>query len=669
MYQSVDKKQRILYERSCTDCFCCLLFTAFLGGMIFVGVIALQEGNPHRLYRGYNYNGRLCGEGTLEGRPLLFWPIAPLEVLANITTTEKFVRLDVVNSTSPPDYTPGTVLGTYAGFIDPSTPICVKKCPSALNVVNNDTVRYPMRHTTTGEVAETDPSRDTVSETTTLTYVDTPVYATTKLMHAYCLPTNATVAKDLIARIGLDSHTQQFQRAIGSLEEGWPFVLIGAVCALLGGFLYLLLLSCCAAPMVWIATVMIPVSMLGMGAYLTYSGFVEQSDYLVNTFGEDSSEWTKWVGVALMVAGVLFSMLICCACDSINIAIGVIEAAVECLFDIPKMLTTPLFGFVSQGLAYLMLCVGLVYIVSSGTMESKTITALGTGSNAPDAIPIQGIHRHFHLDDRLTGFALYWFFGGLWVVEFMAAFWQFVASYGVALWYFTLPEPGSNDRSVSCPIYYGVKAAAFIKYLLEIVKKRIQSATGGENGVVSCLIRCMQGCISCFQWCAEYVNSNAYIECVINSVSFCPAAAQAVARLIKAAPAVVFLNGFSKIFSLLGVLSIGLSTSWGMYALMTTVKPFNDPADDWFVESPLVVGAFVLIIALSLSSLVMLVFDQTADTIFYCFLVERDENNSEVYAPNRLRTLLADQSGKQMQIAQERAENAKMREMDRMTYI
>ena len=38
---------------------------------------------------------------------------------------------------------------------------------------------------------------------------------------------------------------------------------------------------------------------------------------------------------------------------------------------------------------------------------------------------------------------------------------------------------------------------------------------------------------------------------------------------------------FSKIFSLLGVLSIGLSTSWGMYALMTTVKPFNDPADDW----------------------------------------------------------------------------------------
>ena len=123
-----------------------------------------------------------------------------------------------------------------------------------------------------------------------------------------------------------------------------------------------------------------------------------------------------------------------------------------------------------------------------------------------------------------------------------------------------------------------------------------------------------------------------------------------------------------------------------------------------FVESPLVVGAFVLIIALSLSSLVMLVFDQTADTILYCFLVERDENNSEVsliphtpdtphthrdttpwreltpfwcadcnalqvYAPNRLRTLLADQSGKQMQLAQERAENAKMREMDRMTYI
>ena len=63
-------------NRGCTDVLCLLLLLAFLGGWGFVGYWAFISGNPEVLIFPSDSRGRICGRGSLEGRPhLLFFDI------------------------------------------------------------------------------------------------------------------------------------------------------------------------------------------------------------------------------------------------------------------------------------------------------------------------------------------------------------------------------------------------------------------------------------------------------------------------------------------------------------------------------------------------------------------------------------------------------------------
>jgi hypothetical protein len=51
-------------NRSCRDILCCLLFTAFLLGMAFVGIYGLVLGDPSIVLYPYDEDGRQCGTGN-----------------------------------------------------------------------------------------------------------------------------------------------------------------------------------------------------------------------------------------------------------------------------------------------------------------------------------------------------------------------------------------------------------------------------------------------------------------------------------------------------------------------------------------------------------------------------------------------------------------------------
>ncbi len=48
-----------LEKKSCTDPLCCLLFIAFLVGMIAIAGYGISEGNPSLVGRGYDLDGKL----------------------------------------------------------------------------------------------------------------------------------------------------------------------------------------------------------------------------------------------------------------------------------------------------------------------------------------------------------------------------------------------------------------------------------------------------------------------------------------------------------------------------------------------------------------------------------------------------------------------------------
>ena len=98
-------KEGPIKNRGCTDIICLLLFFAFIGGWIAVGIYGFQNGNPTTLIYPSDSNGIICGRGDkVEERPkLLFFDLTKcLKVSVNVA------------------------------FGCPTKQVCVKECPDKL---------------------------------------------------------------------------------------------------------------------------------------------------------------------------------------------------------------------------------------------------------------------------------------------------------------------------------------------------------------------------------------------------------------------------------------------------------------------------------------------------------------------------------------------------------
>lgn len=106
-------------DRSCTDIICCLIFLAFLVGMVGVSGYGLTYGNPNLFLTMWDADGNCCGDGCgksagFEDYPFLYYPIIDVEEL------KKSLKSDAA-----PDPKELLAFGT-----------CVKECPSNEGVVD-----------------------------------------------------------------------------------------------------------------------------------------------------------------------------------------------------------------------------------------------------------------------------------------------------------------------------------------------------------------------------------------------------------------------------------------------------------------------------------------------------------------------------------------------------
>jgi len=60
--------------RKCTDCLFLIIFLLYCIGMLVIGIIGFQNGDPQRLVYGSDYKGRTCGEGNYSTMPYLIYP-------------------------------------------------------------------------------------------------------------------------------------------------------------------------------------------------------------------------------------------------------------------------------------------------------------------------------------------------------------------------------------------------------------------------------------------------------------------------------------------------------------------------------------------------------------------------------------------------------------------
>jgi len=89
-------------HRSCRDIICCIIFVAFIGGMIVVTGLGFSKGNPNLVLYPYDDDGRQCGFQNMKDYPYLYFYQA-VSNLKTINTTG--VVQGVCVSSCPGNYT------------------------------------------------------------------------------------------------------------------------------------------------------------------------------------------------------------------------------------------------------------------------------------------------------------------------------------------------------------------------------------------------------------------------------------------------------------------------------------------------------------------------------------------------------------------------------------
>lgn len=586
----------------CTDPLCCIIFVVSLVAFGGVYIGALKDGNMSKLYHGIDGNGKVCGvDPEVANEPMLYWCA---------TWSQGFS-------------------GAVPAAVNLSNPICVSACPGAAVNGSVDQILAPV------------PECASVNG-------ESMAYQTIILMDRYCVPDKSVPALESVYNQvitgELDEAITQSTESLSSIPSAWP-VLVGAFfVAVVAGYIYLLLLKCCAEPLVWATMIISILSLAAFGTYLwTNAGSMGGSDVPDNMqshaeLGAKIGAVVCWVLAALGVLG------ICCLCSSIRTAAAVIEVSVEVIWEMPALLVMPVLKAILNGVMAAFLVYGFLMLFTCAPIETYG----------------DGLSRNF----KPTGWLLFEIFFYLliayWLMAFLKALYEFVVAFAVADYYFT-PYDMHGEKDVGhfyvCHGYqlglithagslaFGSFIIAFICLIqktLEFIDKEQKAASGGGNAILSCILCCCLCCVSCFKEIIEFINKNAYIDMAVTSNGFCAAARNAMAMIAQLGGTMAILNGATYAFTFFGTALIGVAVGF-LTNFVVRQGSFVDQESSYYVADPDMVTLIAIIIGVVVALVFMDLFDMASDTLLYCYGHDLATGSSGYTAPAALKELFHDQ--------------------------
>jgi len=328
---------------------------------------------------------------------------------------------------------------------------------------------------------------------------------------------------------------------------------------------------------------------------------------------------------------------------------GCVEAACECMFDMPTLLLEPVLGAALKLIILCGLLYGFICLVSVGDVQSSSLS-LGD-------IEVNGLHRELSFTEDERNYLLVYVFGVIWIMEMCDACQHIVISYAVVLWYYKPIAADGDKKSPWFPVVRGVYNA-FVFHLgslamgalLITVVRSIQlvvwvikrAANHQGNKCCECIASCLLCCLECFRKSMEYINKMAYVDVAVHSNSFCKAAAKVFRFITSEAPAIALLNSWTWIVQVGGILSISSAGGYGTYLLVRRVDRWSDPLSDHYVSEPALLSVVAACFCVTVSSVFMWIFDQCVDTLLYIFADNRKNRPSTVhiYAPPTLANIV-----------------------------
>lgn len=598
--------------RSCTDCFCCLLFLVAM--LAFVGVtlyaVFWMNADPRVIVYPLAWDGKFCGL-DYPSSPDLFIPWA----------------FDMV-----PDIThPNTSFGW-----------CVSACPRTPDGSFPYTLCYN----------ESTP-RD-ASYYLTHSYPECQlVWSNSTAVLGRCAPLNDTglgaVLNNTLVQALVGTYTSIVQRSVSDLTNTTVLITLGccAVGALLLCFLWLLMVQACATCMVWMSIIMVLLVMTAASAYVLYKG------YMAYTFGQSevargitnydftNSYIILGIGSALALVTLILLFLVCGFCSRINLACRIIMEATGAIRSMMSLIIAPTWSFILMILATALWILACAYLVSTTTV-------------------VDGGHRTFDFSNKATYIAIFAIFAIFWALWWIGGMTQVTIAGSIASWYFTHPDANDHRKNPDkSPVFHSFSRAwrkhmgsvAFGSLIIAIIstiraiiayfQAKLKKST---NKVAQYTLACLQCFFTCFQKIMQFISKNAYIMVAIHGDSFCRGAKSAFNLLMRNILRMAVVNSIGDFLTIMGRLFISIVTSAVLTIIIrpdfisssfSTLMVLNY----WWLP---VVLCFI--VSFLIASAFMSVYGMAIDTMFLCFCEDEERYSTTAgyrpYASKGLRDFM-----------------------------
>lgn len=239
----------------------------------------------------------------------------------------------------------------------------------------------------------------------------------------------------------------------------------------------------------------------------------------------------------------------------------------------------------------------------------------------------------------------------VWIMELCSATSTFVVAYVVQCWFLDEKKTTEKDdgeeqhhkrRFVVCKAYitgimyhlgtlsFGALSIAVLRIWRVVIGWFTSSSTSTGNAVAATSGACCSCFADFFDRILQKLNKFAYMDVAVNSNNFCTAAGHALGILTYNAPAAMTLHGCTRIFEIFGVGAITAAGVVSTWLLATKIPMYGNPESDRYVEDPLALCGVAGIICFFIALPFMLCFATAADTILFCFALEKSRLSSDL---------------------------------------
>lgn len=678
----------IVRDRKCTDILWLVFFVMFWIGMVVIGIIGLQNGDPKKLVYGKDYNSKVCSGET----KYVYYPRIN-EDLYGIVTTGDAGSLDKI-----PFY--GVCLGACPmegewvcdGELKDSSEQVVKPSDAVLNTCVEKTFAKggAFLYKDPGIALDTQCQLNlehcwkTEMDTKSIFYRCFPLYEENVTTVEVCAnPKGVPVddpscSKKIVTEVKeteapskknpvfeqMNSAVGVFMRYFADLSKAqWVIVGCGIGGGVFFGFVWLVLLRYAAPLMVWLTVAMMLLLCLGLTLFAySKAGVIGENDFanIVGTgssvsayasASEKSQEAWGYVAWFMTLVFVIVMVIIIVMRKKINIAIGIIQEASKAVSKMKTLLIFPMVTITSLSMLIIWWLTVTMYLMSadsfvftkpgsSDPVNSTAVNATGFGNvTSSNQLTLSG-------DNTFNYLMIYHFFGLLWTNQFNQSFGIMCVSGAVATWYFAGPHDGDNiadedeiqqkmgrvpllDSVIRTISYHlgTISAGAFLIAFIQFLRAIMAYIEQKTKDLQKSnpLMKLLMKCVQCILYCFE--KSVKYVS----RLAFIQTAIKGNNFCSAAMAAMGFMFREAALVGIITMITDFMMTMGkAVIALATGLLSFvclqyGLKGEDQVSNSALPV-LITMLFGFGIGSACLEVYETTIDTILLCFCMDKEAN-------------------------------------------